>query len=254
MLTRSAAADQIRQLGVEPGGTVMVHSSFRSLGPVDGGADALIDAFLDVLGPEGTLLLPTFNFTSWTEDHYWDVLETPSQMGALTEVARQRDGAGRTPHPIYSFAVLGARRDAFLACDDAEAYGEDSAFGLFHRLDGLVVSLGLHFNSTFSIHHYVERRVGTDYRRTKHFGGVYLGYDREARVKTYTMYVRNGDGVKTWIVPGMDVLRDRGTLREGALGEAQVYSCPADQFVREMGEIVRDRPELLHETVPTRFG
>lgn len=228
----------------------MVHSALRSLGPVEGGADAVIDALLEAVGAEGTVLFPTFNFTSWTENHYWDALETPSKMGALTEVARLRSGALRTPHPIYSFAALGAGAAEFAACDDPEAYGENSVFALFHRLDGLIISFGLHFNSTFSMHHYVERVVGADYRRTKLFGGIYLGPDRVPQVKIYSMFVRYDHSVKTWIVPGMEQLRACNVIEETRVGDAATHFCRAGRFFDEMSIIVREHPEKLYEIVP----
>ncbi len=254
LLTRAQAVDQIRSTGVRHGDVVMVHSALRSLGPVAGGADTIIDAFLDAVGPEGTVLFPTFNFNAWTEHHYWDVDETPSEMGAMSEVARARRGARRTPHPIYSFAALGARADEFAACEDIEAYGDNSVFALFHRLDGLIVSLGLFFNTTFSLHHYVERVVGCDYRRTKVFGGIYLGADRTPTVKAYTMFVRLGAHVKTWIVPGMDELHARGVIEEATLGNAAVHYCRASRFFDEMSVIIRERPEMLHEMVSRHGG
>jgi aminoglycoside 3-N-acetyltransferase len=254
MLTLQQAVEELRRTGIREGDTVIVHSSLRSLGPVENGADTVIDALLEAVGPGGTVLFPTFNFHAWTEGHYWDVEETPSEMGALTEVARRRPGAVRTPHPIYSFAVLGSRAEEFLACDDPEAFGDDSVFGLLHRIDALIISIGLHFNSTFSLHHYVERVVGVNYRRIKRFGGIYVGRDGAARAAVYTMFVRNDDTVKTWIVPGMEELLQRGVLGETRVGEATVHFCRARSFFDEMSVIVRERPERLHEIVPRRRG
>jgi aminoglycoside 3-N-acetyltransferase len=97
----------------------------------------------DLVGPSGTVMFPTFNFQSWTESHYFDILETPSKMGMITDQARMRKGAKRTPHPIFSFAVLGRRADEFAATEDVEAYGPNSAFALFHQTNGTIVSIGL---------------------------------------------------------------------------------------------------------------
>ena len=51
----------LRRLGVEAGDILFVHSSFKSLGPVEGGAESVIQALEDALGPEGLLLMPSFN-------------------------------------------------------------------------------------------------------------------------------------------------------------------------------------------------
>ena len=246
MLTHKQLLDGFRQTSVKPGDTIIVHTSYKSLGGVEGGADTVIDAFIELAGRDGTVMFPAFNFQSWTETHYWDVLETPSKMGMITELARLRPDAKRTPHPIYSFSVWGARADEFAAADDAEAYGPRSAFALFHKINGTILSIGLDFNNTFSMHHYIEYNVGCDYRRIKEFSGIYVGYDRVPRIKTYSMFVRKNDRVKTYIVPGMNELLAAGVIQEVQVGEAKVHFATAKDFYDNMSVIVREHPEKLH--------
>ena len=62
-LERAGCVAQLRALGVERGGVLLVHTSFRAIGPLDGGPDGLIDALLEALGPDGTLVMP-----SWAGD------------------------------------------------------------------------------------------------------------------------------------------------------------------------------------------
>jgi aminoglycoside 3-N-acetyltransferase len=232
---------------------VLVHSSYKSLGGVEGGAEAVIDALLEWVGPDGTVLLPNFNFQSWTETHYFDVRETLSHMGIIGEMGRLRPEAVRTPHPIYSFAVLGKRQEEFAACDDVEAYGPNSVFARFHKFNGLNVSIGLHWNSTFSMHHYVEYNTGCDYRRVKNFSGIYVGYNNGPRIKTYSMFVRNDARVITDIVPGMDELYNAGIIKGVSVGECTVHYCPANDFFNHMSVIVRKHPEKLHKIKATKF-
>lgn len=246
MLDHQQLLDGFRQTSVKPGDTIIVHTSYKSLGGVEGGADTVIDVMRELVGERGTVLFPAFNFQSWTETHYWDVLETPSKMGMITELARLRPDAKRTPHPIYSFSVWGARADEFAAADDVEAYGPNSAFAHFHKSNGTIVSIGLDFNNTFSMHHYIEYNVGCDYRRIKEFSGIYVGYDRVPRVKTYSMFVRNSDRVKTYIVPGMNELLAAGVIQEVQVGAAKVHFATANDFYDNMSVIVKEHPEKLH--------
>ena len=253
MHTYQQILDGFRQIPLTESRVVLVHSSYKSLGGVEGGADAVIDALLEWVGPEGTVLLPNFNFQSWTETHYFDVRETPSHMGIIGELARLRPDAVRTPHPIYSFAALGARRDEFAACNDVEAYGPNSVFAHFHRLNGLNVSIGLHWNSTFSMHHYIEYNVGCDYRRVKRFSGIYVGYDGEPRLTTYSMFVRRDQRVITDIVPGMDELFEAGVIKAVQVGDATVHYMSANDFFDNMAPIVREYPEKLHKIKLPKF-
>ena len=246
MLTKQDLLVGFGQVGIENGDTVLVHTSYKSLGGVEGGAETVVDAFVELTGEDGTVLFPAFNFQSWTEDHYFDILETPSKMGAITEVARLKPDAKRTPHPIYSFSALGARADEFSKTDDVEAYGKNSAFALFHKLNGKIVSIGLDFNSTFSMHHYIEYNVGCDYRRIIEFSGIYVGYDRDPQVKMYSMFARKDNTVNTYINPGMNELLEAGVIREVQVGEAKVHYSTANEFYDNMSVIVREHPEKLH--------
>lgn len=246
MLTHNDLLAGFRQTSVKPGDTIIVHTSYKSLGGVEGGADTVIDVMRELVGEGGTVLFPAFNFQSWTETHYFDVLETPSKMGMITELARLRADAKRTPHPIYSFSVWGARADEFAAAEDAEAYGPRSAFAVFHKSNGTIVSIGLDFNNTFSMHHYIEYNVGCDYRRVKEFSGIYVGYDRVPRVKMYSMFVRKSDRVKTYIVPAMNELLVDGCIKEVQVGAAKVHFTTANDFFNGMSVIVREHPEKLH--------
>jgi aminoglycoside 3-N-acetyltransferase len=83
-----------RATGLESGDTLLVHSSYKSLGGVDGGPQTVIDALLSVLGTTGTLIMPTFNF-DFCKGEPWDTRSTPSHMGAITNMfgkLRELDG------------------------------------------------------------------------------------------------------------------------------------------------------------------
>ncbi len=246
MLNREDLLNGFRQINVKQSDTIVVHTSYRSLGGVEGGVDAVIDVMRELVGKNGTVMFPAFNFQSWTETHYFDVIETPSKMGMITEMARLRPDAKRTPHPIYSFSVLGPRAEEFSKTEDMEAYGPNSAFALFHKLNATILSIGLDFNNSFSMHHYIEYNVGCDYRRVKEFAGIYMGYDRKPQIKKYSMFVRLNDRVQTYIVPGMNELLAAGVIKEVQVGTAKVHYLTANEFFDNMSVIVREHPEKLH--------
>ncbi|HET7333570.1 MAG TPA: AAC(3) family N-acetyltransferase, partial [Rhizomicrobium sp.] len=122
--TRPSLAAQLRGFGVEPGGTMIVHSSLRSLGWVCGGAQAVIEALLDALEPQGTLVMPSQSGglsdpANWKNppvpQEWWqtirdtmpvyDPARTPTrEMGAIAELFRTWPGVIRSAHPANSFA------------------------------------------------------------------------------------------------------------------------------------------------------
>jgi len=86
MTARRIIADNLLRLGLRRGGAVLAHSSLRSLGQLPGGAETVITALLDALGPEGTLMMPALSYLHVGPGQpVFDLLQTPSNVGALPE-------------------------------------------------------------------------------------------------------------------------------------------------------------------------
>lgn len=177
-LTAQSLADKLRHCGMAEGQTVIVHMAMSKLGWVVGGAQAVLMAFLDVLGENGTLMMPTHTLDntdpyewqhppvpeSWWQlirDHTpaYDPLRTPTvNMGAVPELLRTFPGAIRSSHPMTSFAAIGA--DAHTLIDNhplEDETGDRSPIGKLYELDGYVLLLGVeHWNNT-SLHLAEER-------------------------------------------------------------------------------------------------
>ena len=99
----------LRQVQVRRGAVVYVHSSLSSMGYVQGGADSVIDAFLDVVGPEGTFCVPTIVYAGRGPRPPFDVAGSPSEVGGITETLRLRAEARRSDNPTHSDAAIGGR-------------------------------------------------------------------------------------------------------------------------------------------------
>ena len=150
-VTRSDITTGLRAMGLKAGDKVMVHSSLSSMGHVEGGADTVVDAFLDVLGSEGTLMVPTFTHSGCV---YFDPLKSPSLNGAITEAVRARPEAVRSFHPTHAVAVIGPDADSLVEGDVKEgALGRNCALDRLRKAGGWVFLLGVSqkFNSTIHI-------------------------------------------------------------------------------------------------------
>ena len=178
--TRESLGTQLRALGVTPGGVVLVHSSYKSLGYVVGGPQAVVEALLDAAGPAGTIVVPTHtpdnsDPATWSNppvpQAWWgpirregpgfDVDRTPANryMGRLAELVRTWPGALRSNHPQVSFAALG-RRAAEIVRDHSlsDGLGEPSPLGAVYRLDGQILLLGCGHDANTSLHLAETRR------------------------------------------------------------------------------------------------
>lgn len=110
MFSREDLKTQIRAMGIEPSDTVLIHTSLRSVGAVDGGADTVIDAFLECL-EEGLFLVPTHTWADVTPDNpFYDAASTLPCIGALPRTAAFRSDGIRSLHPTHS--IWGSGRDA----------------------------------------------------------------------------------------------------------------------------------------------
>ncbi|MCX7598265.1 MAG: AAC(3) family N-acetyltransferase [Armatimonadetes bacterium] len=101
-----------REVGVQPGDTVMFHSSLSSMGWVVGGPNTVIDAFLEAVGPEGTVAVPTLWWHPTDPPLNladWDVHTSPSYVGLITETFRKRPDSVRSDNPTHSVSAIGRR-------------------------------------------------------------------------------------------------------------------------------------------------
>lgn len=94
-------------LGIKKGDIVLIHSSFKSMGYVEGGAEAVISGFLDALGTEGTLVLPTFCQKNFEKAYETWHIDKESDVGYLTNYFRKREGSIRSDQATHSVAACG---------------------------------------------------------------------------------------------------------------------------------------------------
>jgi aminoglycoside 3-N-acetyltransferase len=243
--TVTSLAAQIRDLGIAAGDVVLLHSSMKSLGFVVGGSQAVVQALLDVVGPAGTLAVPTHtpdnsDPADWQHppvpEAWWQVIReqapgfdpaiSPSRsMGVIAETVRTWPGAVRSNHPWVSFAAIGAQA-ADITADHRldDALGEQSPLGAIYRLGGLVLLLGCGHDSNTSLHL-------AEWRQTSP--------PRARRGSS----VRNPDGTSSWVT-WTDVAEDEGDFEqlgadfettvgvtEGLIGTATSRLMPARALV-----------------------
>ena len=202
--------------GVKKGDVLLVHSSLRRLLKkvfteleTKVTPQMVYDSLIESVGEEGTLILPLFNF-DFPKTNFFDINETPSHMGALTEVARNHKNSVRTGHPIYSFSVRGKHADKFKGIDNKSGYGSDSPFAIIQQLKGRIASIGLSDQNSMTSYHYVEECNLVDYRYFKDFKGEYIDTDGYKSKKTYQLFVRNiEEGVTTDVNRAMDLLCEK---------------------------------------------
>lgn len=152
-IDQSRIVAALRDMGVVPGDSVLVHSSFRSLGKVDGGPDAVIDALLSAVGEAGNVMMPTFNYSFPLPQPHYDPALTAGRTGALTEIFRKRPGAIRSLHPTHSVAAIGPRAEEWTRDHlSGRAMGVGSPIDRIAKAGGKVLLIGVGHTSNSTIH------------------------------------------------------------------------------------------------------
>jgi aminoglycoside 3-N-acetyltransferase len=230
--------------GITKGDTLLVHSNirrtlmeFREQG-YKVTPDDMLKSFLYALGIKGTLLLPLFNF-DFTKKIPFDIKNSISQMGALTEAGRLYAGSVRTGHPIYSFAVIGHNAKEFENIDNESAYSEDSPFGILRRLNGKIASLDLEDQNSMTFYHHVEEVQKVNYRYFKDFTGLYKNLSGVETQKTYKIFVRDIDkGVVTNVNPAGELMWGKGLYKgfkpNYKSGLRTINACDMFEFVSDL--------------------
>jgi aminoglycoside 3-N-acetyltransferase len=160
-------------IGLREGMTVLLHSSLSSIGWVCGGATAVILALEEVLGANGTLVMPAHSGdlsdpVNWgnpaVPESWWKTIRqtmppfdcdmTPTRgVGVIPEVFRKQTGVLRSSHPQVSFTARGKNARSIISGHSLEfGCGEDSPLAKIYDLDGHVLLLGVDHSSNTSIH------------------------------------------------------------------------------------------------------
>lgn len=161
-VTSADVAAGVRSLGVGPGDIVMFHSSLKSMGHVVGGPNAVIDGFLEAVGPEGTVAVPTLWWNGSQELADWDIDTSPSYPGLITETFRQRPDSIRSNNPTHSVSAIGKRAAELTADHGAwglrpclfgdKAFAAASPWQRFYDWDAFYCFLGVDFTYNTEAH------------------------------------------------------------------------------------------------------
>jgi aminoglycoside N3'-acetyltransferase len=151
IMTRGRITQQLRALGVKRGGILLVHTSFRAVRPVEGGPRGLIEALREVVGPEGTLVMP-----SWTgrDDLAFDKTSTPAapDLGIVADTFWRMPGVLRSDH-LFAFAAVGPQAERIIAGPlPFPPHRPGSPVSHVHELDGQVLLLGVGHDANTSLH------------------------------------------------------------------------------------------------------
>lgn len=236
IVTRQDLRQGLHALGVRPGMVLMVHSSLSALGRVEGGADTVIEALLEAVGPEGTLLMPAMGSAP-----VFKVDETPSGVGTITDAFWRRPEVTRSLHPTHSVAGQGPLVEQLLAghLDQPTAIGPESPWGRVAQLEnGYILLLGCDQDRN-TLLHTAEEIVNGAYLNT--IERDYL--DPEGQV--HTKVLERFPGPHRDFIQLDRLFQQAGALALGRIGQAQCRLMKASEILRLAVEALQRDPAAV---------
>lgn len=229
-ITPDEIHEQLHRLGVPPGATLLAHTSFRAVRPVLGGPLGVIESLLDAVGPDGTLVMP-----SWTGDDTtpFDPRSTPAaaDLGVTADVFWRQPDVRRSTH-AFAFAAKGRHAAAIVADPlPLPPHRLESPVGRVFEHDGSILLLGVGHDANTTIH-LAEILAGVPYGIRNHCMAVVNG--RAERIE----YLENDHCCLRFALAD-EWLRGEGLQREGHVGAAHARLVRS----RDVVEVVKARLE-----------
>jgi aminoglycoside 3-N-acetyltransferase len=237
----------LKSLGLQNGDAALVHSSLSSFGIVTGGIDTVIDALLETVGAEGTIMIPALTGSeklSADNPPVFDVRTSACWTGKIPETFRKRKEAIRSLHPTHSVSAIGAKAKFFTDDHDkcVTPCGLNSPYHKLAQTSGYVLLLGVDLECC-TLLHTAEELAGVDYVNQKDFvlASVtdYAGNERKLKLKIHKYGdERNFANLERMLV-------EKNILKKGKIGNAEIRLIKAGPLLNLTIELLKKNPKYL---------
>ncbi|RPD91718.1 aminoglycoside N(3)-acetyltransferase [Aureibaculum marinum] len=234
-------------VGLKRGDMVLVHNSLFSFGiptdvPLKELSSSIYKQLRKVIGEEGTIAVPTFNFDFCKGIPFYSNTTPSKNMGVFSEYIRMLPTSLRSKHPMQSIAVVGPLAEAITNGDPQSAFGEHGAFDVLLKNNAKILLLGTDYNAASFIH-MVEEHNKVPYRYWKSFTAPYGVNEAETVDRTYQMYVRD---LEVNPILNMnfieEILVDKNLLQKTQLGAGFIHCIKANDYVLLADELIKENP------------
>ena len=232
MITKQDIFRLLEQQGIRHDDIVTIHAALRAAGPIEGGADGLIDALKEYLC-DGLLLIPTHTWANVNrENPFFDVRSTVPCIGTLAKVAAFRPDAVRSLHPTHSLAVFGKGAAEFIRGEERSATPAPmgGCLSRLYELGGKILLLGVgHERNTYL--HAVDERMDRPNRLRREGFTITITDWNGNTLQSPEFHPHHTEGITCGLseyYPNYKrALESCGAVTYGKLGNALVYCCDA---------------------------
>ena len=245
MHSKHTLISQLKHLGIDHGGTLLVHISYKALGEIEGRGDTVIDAFCEYM-QDGLLVFPGHTWEQVGESNpVMDALHTPTCVGALTELFREREGVFRSLHPTHSLCALGTGAADFVAGDEHinSPCGKGGCYYKLWERDAQILLVGVNFNRSTYIHG-IEEWDGAEGSISKKKTDMYVITVEGQRL--YTPQYRHASPLGSETFCKLEAqAQSLGILSLGRLGDATTRLVRAKALRAMVAEQLKADPRYL---------
>jgi aminoglycoside 3-N-acetyltransferase len=250
MYTKESLIKALEKLGIDRNGTLLVHSSMKSIGEVEGGADTVLDALSEYM-KDGLLVLPThtWSYINAGNPKYY-VADSPSCIGILPELFRKRPGVVRSLHPTHSVAALGRDAEEFTAGNEQfdTPCARGSSWGKLLDRKGQIILLGVDLRrNTFM--HGVEEWIDIPGRLSQGQEQLYTVLPNGTEISVPSRR-HCGDPWSEYFWKVEDLFEKNGVMHKGQFGDAEVRVCDTVGITELLFKMLSINPDLFSNNNP----
>lgn len=233
--------NDLERIGVKKGDSLAVPASFKNIGPVEDGPDGFIDALLEAVGSDGTVMMNsytrTFPIYAISQEYIFDHKTSECYTGILPETLRKRKTAIRSKHPVTSVVAIGKNAD-YLTADHFARSDLYSPYSKLAEINGKFLAIGIGHNLV-AIRHEAQRLAGL-FNIVQEVRGVRYRND-QGKINLY--WYNNPPCVKR--LPELfQTIKKRGFLREDKIGNAYSILAPAKDLLDCMSTELKRNPAV----------
>lgn len=246
MHTKTSLQEDLKKMGIDPKGTVLAHFSYNSLGEVEGGAETVIDAFIEYMR-DGLMVFVTHTWAtvdasqpSFSREH------SACCTGIVPELARKRKNGFRSGHPTHSVVAFGKDAESFVAGDEhcGTPCARDSAWGRLLDRDATILLVGVGMNRDTFLHG-VEEWVDVPGRLSEQ---PYMLTSNLGEGNTVQVLSRRHIGHPANQFPKVEEqFKKAGIIKEGTIGDAKVLYHQAQAIYEALIPILKENPNLFDD-------
>ena len=247
MYTKQDIIHDIKEIGIDPKDTLLIHSSMKAIGEVDGGADTVLNAFMEYMR-DGLLIFPTHTWAQMNDEYrVFHVATEPSCVGLLTNLFLKRPGVIRSWHPTHSVAAFGQDAANYIA---GEEFSETpcprtGCWGKLYDRKAKILFLGCSPKKNTYLHgveewNQIENRLTDFYRPYQIMTPEGKQIDRPTRGH----YNPIGDISFNYDKMMVPFLRNE-IAKEGRIGDAKCYLCDAVGMAELTSSYLQRDPDLF---------